>query len=90
MEDVIQGIGVVGVVVLALVGLLAGWLASYVSGGRHRGRYMLIGLAGALAAPFLLIALGVTVLAASGLVAMIVAALIGAVIVLLIARLILD
>lgn len=90
MEEFMQGVGVVGLVVLAVVGLAAGWIASQVSGGRHRGRYMLIGLVSAIAAPLLLVALGVTVLAASGLVAMVVAALIGAVIVLFLARLLFD
>jgi hypothetical protein len=90
MEEFIQGVGIVGLVVLALVGLAAGWIASAVAGGRHRGRYMIIGLLAALATPLLLLALGVTVLAASGLVAMVVAALIGAAVVLFLAKLIFD
>ncbi|MCE6950107.1 GlsB/YeaQ/YmgE family stress response membrane protein [Cereibacter sphaeroides] len=90
MEEFVQAVGVVGMILLALTGLLAGWVASLAAGGRHRGRYLLIGLIGALAAPLVLLALGVTVLAASGLVAILAAALIGAVIVLVIARLIFD
>ncbi|SNX73924.1 hypothetical protein SAMN05878503_1185 [Cereibacter ovatus] len=90
MEEVMQAIGVVGLLLLALVGLAAGWIASLVEGGRHRRRYMLIGLVGALAAPVLLAVLGVTLLAAWGLAAMVAAALVGAVIVLVIARLIFD
>lgn len=89
MEDVMQAIGVIGMVILAIIGLLAGWIAALVAGGR-RGTYMAIGLVAALATPFVLAVVGLGVLAASGLVAILIAAAIGAVIVLLIARMILD
>ncbi len=90
MEEFIQGVGIFGLVVLIVVGLIAGWLASMVAGGRHRGRYMMIGVIGALVAPLLLVALGVTVLAASGLLAVVLAAAVGAVIVLALAKMIFD
>lgn len=90
MEEFIQGVGIFGLVVLIVVGLIAGWLASMVAGERHRGRYMMIGVIGALVAPLLLVALGVTVLAASGLLAVVLAAAVGAVIVLALAKMIFD
>lgn len=90
MEEFIQGVGIFGTVLLIIIGLIAGWLASVVAGGRHRGRYMMIGVIGALVAPLVLVALGVTVLAASGLLAVVLAAAVGAVIVLLIAKMIFD
>lgn len=90
MEGFFEAIGWVAAVFLVLVGLLAGWLASVVSGGRHRGRYMAIGVVGALLAPAVLAAVGVGVLAAGGLVAILVAAAIGAVLVLVIAKAIFD
>ena len=85
MQDVLQGIGVVAIVLLILVGLVAGWLASIVAG--HRGRYMALGVAGAVLAPIVLAALGVTVLAAGGLILLLVIAAAGALAVLLLARL---
>src|SRR5688500_6947879 len=87
MEEVFQAIGAVGLIFLLLIGLIAGWLASKVAGG-HKGRYMTMGVIGALAAPFLLAALGVGLLALGGLAAVLVAAVIGAVIVLILAKLI--
>ncbi|WP_444667991.1 GlsB/YeaQ/YmgE family stress response membrane protein [Cereibacter changlensis] len=90
MEEFIQGVGIFGMVLLVLIGLVAGWLASVVAGGRNRGRYLAIGVIGALLAPLLLVALGVTVLAASGLLAVLLAAAVGAVIVLVLAKMIFD
>ncbi|EYD72206.1 hypothetical protein [Limimaricola hongkongensis] len=78
MEEVLQGIGIVALVVLALVGLAVGWLASLISGGRRRALYMGVGALAAMATPFVLAALGVTVLAAGGLLLVVVVALIGA------------
>ncbi|MBD3803754.1 MAG: GlsB/YeaQ/YmgE family stress response membrane protein, partial [Thioclava sp.] len=51
MEDVLQAIGTVGMVLLVIAGLLAGWIASLVSGGRHTGAYLAIGVIGALITP---------------------------------------
>ncbi|MGR3465230.1 GlsB/YeaQ/YmgE family stress response membrane protein [Limimaricola sp.] len=78
MEELLQGIGIVALVVLALVGLAVGWLASLISGGRRRALYMVVGALAAMATPFVLAALGVTVLAAGGLLLVVVVALIGA------------
>ncbi|PTE22777.1 GlsB/YeaQ/YmgE family stress response membrane protein [Cereibacter changlensis JA139] len=90
MEEFIQGVGIFGMVLLVLIGLVAGWLASVAAGRRNRGRYLAIGVIGALLAPLLLVALGVTVLAASGLLAVLLAAAVGAVIVLVLAKMIFD
>ncbi|MEX1660771.1 GlsB/YeaQ/YmgE family stress response membrane protein [uncultured Thioclava sp.] len=90
MEDVLQTIGVIGFILLVLAGLLAGWLASLVAGGRHRGAYLAIGVLGALVTPFIVAILGGAVLAAGGLLAIIAMALVGAAVVLVIGKLILD
>ena len=90
MEQVLQTIGTIGFVLLVLAGLLAGWIASLVAGGRHRGAYLAIGVLGALLTPFLVAVLGGAVLAAGGLLAILAMALLGAVVVLVIGKLILD
>ena len=90
MESVLQAIGTVGLIFLVLVGLLAGWIASVVSGGRHKAAYLAIGVVGALVTPFIVALLGGAVLAAGGLLAIIAIALVGAVIVLIIGKMILD
>lgn len=87
MEGFLEALGIVGLVVLVVIGLLAGYIASLAAGGRDRGRYMVIGVLAALATPFLLALVGVTVLAASGLVAILIAAILGAALVLVVAEL---
>ncbi|WP_282026102.1 GlsB/YeaQ/YmgE family stress response membrane protein [Limimaricola cinnabarinus] len=86
MEELLQGIGIAALVILALVGLAVGWLASALSGGRRRALYMVVGALAAMATPFVLAALGVTVLAAGGLLLVVVVALIGAALVLALVR----
>ncbi len=86
MEDLLQGLGVAALVLLALIGLLAGWLASVVAGGRHRPTYLIVGVLAAIATPFVLAALGITLLAAGGLILVLIAAAIGAVLVLALVR----
>jgi uncharacterized membrane protein YeaQ/YmgE (transglycosylase-associated protein family) len=87
LEGFFEAIGAVGLFLLILVGLLAGWIASVVAGGRHRVRYLAIGVIAALVTPFVLAAVGIGLLAAGGLLAVLVAALLGAVLVLVIAKL---
>lgn len=65
IEDVFAGLGVAALAILALVGVAIGWLAGALT-GRGKVLYALIGAAAALAMPFVLAALGVTVLAAGG------------------------
>lgn len=90
MEHVLQAIGTIGVILLVIAGLLAGWIASLVSGGRHKGAYLAIGVLGALVTPFIAAILGGAVIAAGGLLAIIAMALVGAVVVLVIGKMILD
>ncbi|SIS97222.1 Transglycosylase associated protein [Roseivivax lentus] len=85
MEAFLDVLGAVSLTLLVLIGLLSGWIASVIAGG-HRVRYIVLGVVGAVALPFLLAALGVGILAAGGLIAILIAALIGAVIVLALAR----
>jgi uncharacterized membrane protein YeaQ/YmgE (transglycosylase-associated protein family) len=90
VEGFFEALGIIGLILLVAIGLLAGWLASTVAGGRHRPRYLVIGVLAALATPFLLAAVGIGVLAAGGLLAILAAAVVGAVVVLVIARMIFD
>ncbi|MHA6325106.1 GlsB/YeaQ/YmgE family stress response membrane protein [Roseivivax sp. CAU 1753] len=85
MEAFLDVLGAVSLTLLVLVGLLSGFIASVIAGG-HRLRYMVLGVAGAVALPFILAALGVGILAAGGLLVILAVALVGAVIVLAIAR----
>ena len=89
MEAFLDALGAVSLTLLVLVGLLAGWLAAQIAGG-HRLRYMLLGVAGALALPFVLAALGIGVLALGGLILLLIVAAIGAAIVLAVAKAIFD
>ena len=89
MDTVVQTLGVAAIVLLVLIGLVAGWIAAKVAGG-HTARYMVIGAVAAVATPFVAAALGLAALAASGLIALLGIALIGAVIVLVIAKLVFD
>ncbi|SFO90408.1 GlsB/YeaQ/YmgE family stress response membrane protein [Tranquillimonas alkanivorans] len=89
MEGFLDALGTVALILLVLVGLLAGWIASVIAGG-HRVRYMALGVAGAVVLPFLLAALGLGILAAGGLLAILAVALIGAVIVLVVAKAVFD
>ncbi|UWQ21807.1 GlsB/YeaQ/YmgE family stress response membrane protein [Jannaschia sp. W003] len=66
MEGFFEGLGIAALVVLALIGLVIGALAGKVT-GRSVALYALVGAAAAIATPFVLAALGVTVLAAGGL-----------------------
>ncbi len=90
METFFEAIGYIGLAMLAGTGLLAGLIATRVSGGGHLVRNMIVGMIGALAVPVVLTGLGVGIIVAGGLVAMLMAALVGAVFVLLIARMVFD
>jgi uncharacterized membrane protein YeaQ/YmgE (transglycosylase-associated protein family) len=90
MEGFMEAIGWAGVIILALIGLVAGWLASVVAGGRNRAKYLVIGVLAALATPFVLAAVGIGVLAAGGLLAVLFAGIVGAVLVLVLVKLIFD
>lgn len=85
MEEFFQGLGITALVLLAIVGALAGVIAGKIA-GRRMPAYIVLGIVGAVAMPFVLAALGVTALAAGGLIVLLLAALVGAAIVLAIGR----
>ncbi|MEI4471558.1 GlsB/YeaQ/YmgE family stress response membrane protein [Frigidibacter sp. MR17.24] len=76
-DGILQAFGVTALVLLAVVGLLAGWFAGLVT-GRNRVKFMVLGVIGALVAPVVLALAGVTAVAAAGVVALVLAALVGA------------
>ncbi len=75
-------------IVLALVGIVAGFLASILVGGGGLLYYLIIGIIGAFVGGYVLRALGISLGIADPLVSLIVTATIGAIIVVLLARLI--
>lgn len=89
MEEFLNGVGIFVLIVMALIGLIAGWIAGSVA-GRNKGLYIALGVIGAVALPFILAALGIGILAAGGVLLVLVAALAGAVVVLVIGKMIFD
>lgn len=75
-------------VVMALIGLVAGWLASIVVGGGGLVQYLLSGVIGSFVGGYVLGAAGINLGIANPLLSRIVTATIGAIIVILLARLI--
>ena len=75
-------------VVFALIGLVAGWLASFLVGGGGLIRYLVTGLIGSFVGGYLLSALGVNLGIKNALANQIVTATIGAIAVVILARLI--
>lgn len=75
-------------VVLLLIGVVAGFLASLLVGGGGLIRYMITGVIGAFVGGFLLNALGVNLGIRNALLSQIATATIGAIVVVLLARLI--
>lgn len=70
----------------AVIGIIAGWLASMVVGGGGLIRYLLTGLAGAFVGGFLARQLNISLNTGSSLIDELIVATIGAIIVVLIAR----
>jgi len=89
MEAFLDALGAVTFALLVVVGLLAGWIAGSMA-GRNRALYLVLGVVGALLAPFVLAALGLGILAAYGALAILIAALLGAMILLVLARALFD
>ncbi|MCB1513318.1 MAG: GlsB/YeaQ/YmgE family stress response membrane protein [Hyphomicrobiaceae bacterium] len=75
-------------VIFLLIGLVAGWLASFVVGGGGLIRYLVSGVIGAFVGGFLLNALGVNLGIKNPLASQIVTSTIGAIVVVLLARMI--
>ena len=73
-------------VIMIVIGLVAGWLASLVMGGGGLIRYIITGLIGAIVGSLLLSALGVNIGIANPIVSQIIVATIGAIVVIAIAR----
>ncbi len=76
------------VVVLAVIGIVAGWLASILVGGGGLIQYLVSGVVGAFVGGFLLNALGINLGIRNPLASQIATATIGAIVVVLLARLI--
>ena len=85
MESFLDTLGAVALILLVLVGLAIGALAGFVA-GRNRLLYLLLGVVGAVALPFILAALGVTIVAAGGLLVVLIVAAIGAALLLALGR----
>ncbi|HKZ95595.1 MAG TPA: GlsB/YeaQ/YmgE family stress response membrane protein [Hyphomicrobiaceae bacterium] len=75
-------------IVMAVVGILAGWLASIIVGGGGLLQYLVSGVVGSFVGGYLMKALGVDLGIANPLVRNIVTATIGAIVVVLLARLV--
>ena len=89
METFMQALGVGALVLLAIIGLVVGMIAGALL-GRRKLVYGLAGAVGAVALPFVLVALGVTALAGASLVLLLVVGVIGAVILMLLVRMFFD
>lgn len=76
------------VVIILVVGLIAGWLASFVVGGYGAVRYLVTGVLGAIVGSYLFAALNIRMPIGDPLVSQIVVAAIGAIVLVLVARLI--
>ena len=75
-------------VIMLIVGVIAGWLASFVVGGGGLIRYLITGIIGSFAGGFIFKQLGLSIGIGNALVQQIIVATIGAIIVVLLARLI--
>ncbi len=75
-------------IVMAVIGIIAGWLASLVVGGGGLLRYLITGLIGAFAGGFLFSFLGINLGLGNALAEQIIISTVGAIVVVLLARLI--
>lgn len=87
MENLLDALGAISLAVLVIVGLLAGWIAGQLAGRNTLG-YMLLGVVGAVALPFVLAALGLGIVAAGGLLVLLLVAAVGALILIALGRMI--
>lgn len=85
MEGFLDALGAVTLIILAVIGALAGAIAGKIA-GRQMLVYILLGIIGAVAMPFVLAALGIGILAAGSLLLLCLVALLGAVLVLAVGR----
>ena len=75
-------------VLMIVVGLVAGWLASFVVGGYGLLRYLITGVLGAIVGSYLFAALNIRIPIGDPLIAQILVAAIGAIVLVLVARLV--
>ena len=75
-------------IVMLIVGVVAGWLASFVMGGSGLIRYLITGLIGSFAGGFIFQQLGISLGIGNEIVRQIIVATIGAIVVVFLARLI--
>ena len=85
MEQILDVIGATALVLLIVIGAAVGLIAGQIA-GRRKLLYFAVGVAGAVALPFILAALGLGVLAASGLLVLGLVALVGALLLLALVR----
>ena len=78
------------ILVFALIGLVAGWLASFIVGGGNWVQYLISGLLGSFVGGYLFDVLGINLGLRNPLISQIITAAIGAIIVVFLARLILS
>lgn len=76
------------VVIILVVGLIAGWLASFVVGGAGAVRYLVTGLLGAIVGSYLFAAFNIRMPIGDAFISQIVVAAIGAIVLVLVARLV--
>ena len=86
MEAVLEALGIAVLVLLVAIGLLAGWIAGAIA-GRQRAMYLVLGVLGAVTAPIVLMALGVGLLAAGGVLAVLAVSAVGAILLLVLVKL---
>ena len=75
-------------IVMLIVGVVAGWLASFVVGGGGLIRYLITGVIGSFAGSFIFKQLGISLGIGNAFVQQVIVATIGAIVVVLLARLI--
>lgn len=85
MEGFLDALGTISLTVLVLIGLVAGWIAGLLA-GRNRLAYMVLGVVGGVALPFVLAAIGISVLALGGLVLLFIVAAVGALVLIAVGR----
>ncbi|MCF7701398.1 GlsB/YeaQ/YmgE family stress response membrane protein [Loktanella sp. M215] len=79
MDTFLQVVGWGAISLLAVIGLVAGLIAAVITGG-NKGAYIVAGIIGAVALPFVLALLGVTAAIGAGLLAILVIGAVGAVV----------
>jgi uncharacterized membrane protein YeaQ/YmgE (transglycosylase-associated protein family) len=85
MEGFMDALGAVSLTLLVAIGLVSGWIAGRMT-GRNTIVYMILGVGGAVALPFVLAALGIGVLALGGLFLVFAIAAVGALVLIVLGR----